>query len=91
MLADTNDPTPVFVWFVILILIVVAGYFAVTWFRNRLTQDAEPASGSGFSLAQLRELHQAGKLSAEEYERAKARVLASATPADKPPVPRKPA
>jgi len=65
---------PVFVWSLVLIAIVVAGLLVVTLVKKRIQQPDEPIS-IGFSLEDLRQMYKDGKLSAEEFERAKQKLL----------------
>lgn len=78
----TGDWTPVFVWCFILIVVVLIGFFVATWLRKRLNQADD--QGIGFSLAELREMRNAGKLSQEEFERAKTRLTAGLKRTEKP-------
>jgi hypothetical protein len=56
------------------------GWKLVKWFRAQLSDnDVDGETGeAGFTLNALRELHRAGKLSAEEYEKLKVVVIAAA-------------
>lgn len=65
---------PVFVWSLVLIAIVVAGLLVVTLVKKRIQQPDEPIS-IGFSLEDLRQMYKDGKLSTEEFERAKQKLL----------------
>lgn len=63
----------VFIWGIILIGLLVAGFFAVSLVRRYLKEDDAVGTpgGGGFTLSDLRELHAAGKLTTEEFEKAK--------------------
>lgn len=80
LLAQFQDITQVLTWGIVLVVLLVAGAIAVQWIRRRLRDDGQAAStgSTGFTLTQLRELHQAGKLSTEEFEKAKFAIVAAA-------------
>ena len=59
---------------VALIVFVGLGFFAVMWVRKRMSPH-EDMHGEGFTLTDLRELHRSGKISDEEFERAKAKMV----------------
>jgi uncharacterized membrane protein len=74
--AAQNEYGSLFVWSLVLIGVVIAGFVLVAWVKRRLKQpDTGPTLG--FSLADLRELHRTGKISDEEYERARGKMAAS--------------
>lgn len=75
---------------IILLVVVIAMWLAVSWIRKRLKQD-DATGGTGFTLSDLRQLHKQGKMTAEEYEKAKAILLAEmGKPAAKPANEQKP-
>jgi hypothetical protein len=54
--------------------VVMVGLFIVNKVKKRVQEtDAEP--GAGFSLSDLRALHKEGKMTTEEFEKAKAKVV----------------
>lgn len=61
-------------WLGALVALVVIGGIIVALVRRSLRSDAG-ASPGGFSLQELRDLHDAGELSDEEFERAKAKLI----------------
>ena len=70
-------------WLILLVGVVVAGGIVIYMMRRYLTSDAGQ-SGDGFTLHDLRQLHAAGELSDEEFEKARAAMigrLKSSTPA----------
>ena len=67
--AQESSFSSVFVWSLVLVAAVIGGFWVVTWLKRWLKTDDEPVS-IGFSLSDLRDLHRAGKLSDEEFERA---------------------
>ena len=74
--AAQNAYGELFVWSLILIGVVVVGFFLVAWVKRRMRpEDSGPTLG--FSLADLRELHRTGKISDEEFERARGKMAAS--------------
>jgi hypothetical protein len=56
---------------------LVAGLAAVAQVRKYLKKDDDEPAG-GFSLSDLRALHRSGKLSAEEFEKAKVLIVEAA-------------
>jgi len=76
-----------------LLAVVAAGAGGALWLRRRFCGNEDRAAeAGGFTLSQLRELHRAGRLTSEEFERAKATVVAATQrqaarlgPAKKPP------
>jgi hypothetical protein len=83
---NSNDPASIVVWCLIAVAAILIGFTLVVWVRKRLHEPDEPAS-AGFSLSDLRQLHREGKISTEEYERAKARMTASLMREQKPKKP----
>jgi hypothetical protein len=75
MLAQ-SDSSSLYLWTAALIVIVVALFGVVMWLRRRLSPN-EDFHGEGFTLADLRRLHQAGKLSDEEFDKAKQGLIAA--------------
>ena len=65
-------------WLAALIALVVVGAMVITWLRRRLYPSDRDRSGSrsGFTLHELRALHRDGELSDEEFENARAAMLA---------------
>ena len=61
-------------WLLVLLGIVVAGAVVVMLAR-RLTKDAPSGPPQGFTLQELRELHAAGELTDEQFERARAVMI----------------
>ena len=70
-------------WSLLLIVLVLGLFVAVVILRKKMSPD-EDFHGAGFTLADLRQMHKAGKMSDEEFQRAKAALLGSlAKPAAK--------
>jgi uncharacterized membrane protein len=75
MIAAANDTKAIFVWSLVLLAVVIVGFGLVVWVKRRLKEpDEGPAIG--FTLADLRELHRTGKISDEEFERARGKMAA---------------
>lgn len=77
MIAQTNPGSRVIFWCVVLLLVSIAAAALVFWIRRRMLQDDYPTVSTGFSLADFREMHQRGELSDEEFEAARARLIAA--------------
>ncbi len=89
----------------LLIALLVAGFFGVSMLRRKMKEDdtvlRTPGTG-GFTLTDLRELHASGKLTDDEFDKAKHTIVeaarasaarqaqegkAKASPPRKPPTP----
>jgi uncharacterized membrane protein len=81
-----QDIGHILLWCLVLLVLVVAGFLVSSWARSRLRSKDEP-QGTGFSLEELRRLHRNGQLSSEEYERARARLVAGLTQDQRPKKP----
>jgi len=69
-------------WSLVLVGFVVLGFYGVAKVKVWMNKpDDEPAAG--FGLSDLRQLHKSGKLSLEEYEKAKTIIVESAKRAEK--------
>lgn len=60
-----------------LIVLCIVGFFAVATLRRRLRDDDAAAPGGGFTLDDLRRLQAEGKMSQEEFDRAKHQMVAA--------------
>lgn len=70
---------PVFGWSLVLICLLVGGFFAISKLRQWLKDDDDvPGPTIGFTLSDLRQLHKQGKMSDEEFERAKSLIVGNA-------------
>ena len=68
-------------WCLVLVGLVVLGFYALAKVKHWAKKDDdEPATG--FSLGDLRALHKSGKLSAEEFEKAKTLIVEAAKRAE---------
>jgi hypothetical protein len=76
-----DEPQSVF-GIIVSVLFVLAAALAfvllVGYVRKRVLAKEEPGMGAGFTLGDLRALHRAGKMTDEEFERAKGLVIATA-------------
>lgn len=71
-----GDVASVLFWGLVVIGFVVGGFFGVKALRQWLKSDDSDGK-IGFTLADLRDLKRNGKMSDEEFERAKAMILAT--------------
>ena len=69
---------PVFGWSLVLICLLLGGFFAISKLRQWLKEDDTPTAGIGFTLSDLRQLHKQGQMTDEEFERAKAKIIGGA-------------
>ena len=77
MLAEATNTSSIVIWSLLLIGLIVAGWLTVWQVRRRLQRD-DLTANAGFTLSDLRQLHKAGKMTDEEFDRAKARVVDAA-------------
>ena len=79
-LADDDDPFSIFLACFFLVIIVIAGAYAVIWLRRRYWGPDEDGGVPhvGFTLGDLRQLHKSGRLTEEEFQRAKEKIVAAA-------------
>jgi hypothetical protein len=78
ILAEDNDPLSVVFACLLLAVLVLAWAYAVMWLRRRYWgADDGAVPSTGFTLADLRELHRSGQISEEEFNRAKEKILAA--------------
>jgi hypothetical protein len=79
LLADDDDTFSIFIACLFLLIIVASGAYAVIWLRKRFwgSEDDE-VPFVGFTLGDLRSLHKSGRISAEEFEKAKEKIVAAA-------------
>ena len=66
------------VWVIVLMLATIAGFWAAMVIRKRALNAEEEESTEGLTLGALRDMHQRGDLDDEEFERARAAILARA-------------
>ncbi|MGH7214018.1 MAG: hypothetical protein ACREIT_04585, partial [Tepidisphaeraceae bacterium] len=73
----SDEPGSIFFALLLLILAVVVLFGVVMFLKKWMRKSAE-AGDVGFTLSDLRELHRQGKMTTDEFERAKAQMVASA-------------
>ena len=76
-LGDVEDPTNVIVGSFFLIVLLVLGFMALMRVKKWMAQDDEPDDGIGFTLGDLRRLHQQGRMTDEEFEKARVQMIAA--------------
>src|SRR4051794_27903821 len=84
MLAQAGGGSAVF-WCLVLIGLLVAGFAGVALLKRWLK--SEVGGGTGFTLGELRALRDQGKMTPEEFEKAKVLILGSAMAGAKSPIP----
>jgi hypothetical protein len=80
---DSAAYQSIFLWSLALIGLLLVGFFVVMKVKARMREPDQPVS-VGFSLSDLRQMHQQGQLSDEEFERAKGKLLATMQKVEKP-------
>ncbi len=78
LLAEGSGIAGVLGWSLVLIGLLFAGFFVVSWFRNWLKNEDEGPLGIGFTLSDLRQLRKEGKITEEEFERAHEKMVGAA-------------
>jgi hypothetical protein len=72
-----NEVGPIIVWSLLLIVFLVLMFVAIVYFKKWLSKDDLDSAGDvGFTLGDLRRLHKQGKMSDEEYEKARVQMIA---------------
>ena len=69
-----NASSSIYLWAIVLLFVVVVLFGAIAWARKRLSPNEE-FHGEGFTLSDLRQMHKEGKLSDDEFNRAKAKMV----------------
>src|SRR5436305_10583753 len=64
-------------WSAVLVGVLIVLLLVIKWLRRGMKDDE--STGGGFTLGDLRDLHRKGQLSDEEFQKAKAKIVA-ATP-----------
>ncbi len=76
LLAET-DMAQAVIWCIVLIVLLVAGFFVVSVIRKSMRNEEDLGPPGGFSLSALRKLRDSGEISKEQYEKALHGVVAS--------------
>jgi len=76
--ADTSGIASVIIWSGVLLVLVILAFLAYAAFKRWMKEPAVSSSGTGFTLSDLRELHRQGKMTTEEFEMARTKMVASA-------------
>lgn len=64
---------------IFLLIVVLAAAYAVIWLRRRLwSQEDADLPSTGFSLGDLKQLHRQGKITDQEFQTARDKVVAAA-------------
>jgi hypothetical protein len=67
----------VLVWSLVLIFFLVLGFVAVSYVRKWVKDEREPNHGPGFTLGDLRRMHQRGQMTDQEFEKARNQMIAA--------------
>jgi uncharacterized membrane protein len=79
-LAESGGYSDAFFWSAVILALCLAMFFLLSFVRKKVRGNMEDSPVTGFTLADLRELHRSGKMSTDEFERAK-EILLDATKA----------
>lgn len=72
----TGNQQQALFWLAILLAVVILGGAAILLIRNKFLSKDEDEQPAGFTLSDLRELRDSGEMSNEEYEAARAKMIA---------------
>ncbi len=75
---DSNGTHAVLLWSFALIGLILLAFAGYTLFKKWMSQGEETTRAVGFTLSDLRALRDQGKMSAEEYELARTKMVAAA-------------
>jgi hypothetical protein len=75
--SDTSSIASVIEWSAVLLVILILAFAGYSRFKRWMNQPDAPTA-AGFSFSDLRELHRQGKLTNEEFETARIKMVASA-------------
>jgi hypothetical protein len=75
---DSNGTQSVVLWSMVLIGLLLFAFGGYSLFKKWMNQSDETTRGPGFTLSDLRLLRDQGKMTSEEYELARAKMVAAA-------------
>jgi hypothetical protein len=73
---DPKEIRSVYIWGAILIGLMLVAFFVYSYFK-RWMNDTGTSDNEGFTLSDLRKLRDQGKMSAEEYEQTRSKIVAA--------------
>lgn len=76
LLAQLSESLAILRWLLVLLIVVVGLIVIALWLRRRLAVADEEEGPIGFTLGDLRQMHREGKLSDEEFNTARAAMIA---------------
>ncbi len=75
---DSSGVQSILIWSGVLIALVLVAFGAYSWLKRWMNDTGETNRGVGFTLSDLRELHRQGKMSTEEFELTRSKMVAAA-------------
>lgn len=76
--SSTGGSASIVVWVIVLMLATIVGFWLAMVIRKRALSADDDGTAEGLTLGALRDMHARGDLDDEEYERARAAILARA-------------
>lgn len=74
-----SNAATIVIWSLVLIAFLVGMFLLVGRIKHWLSPSSDIADGgAGFTLSDLRELHRSGKMSDEEFDKAKTKIIEAA-------------
>jgi hypothetical protein len=73
--ASTETYARLYIWLTVLLVAVIVLGVAVWYARRWALSKPSSGTGQGWTLAELRELRQAGEVSEEEYEKLRTQII----------------
>jgi hypothetical protein len=80
VLAQEDAYLSLTIWSVVLVVVLLVLFTVVAWLRKWTSRQDEPSQtpGTGFTLRELREMHEQGQITDQEFERTRAKVVQDA-------------
>jgi hypothetical protein len=75
---DDKGLHSIFIWSGVLIALMLLAFGGYSLLKKWMSDTEVPERGGGFGLSDLRRLHEEGKMSTEEYEQTRAKMVAAA-------------